>query len=133
MSVVKAYQEKGVKVSAPYERIIKVLLAPDCRNVPEITFSHVFIYPYSQTDLHTHDRPELIYVVSGRGKAILGEEKVTLEPDVVMWILPGIKHQVKNLGDDMLKLATLFIPAYTAKELIDGILAAAERDKKFID
>jgi len=128
--VVKAFEEKGVKIPAPYERIIKVLMAPDKHNVPEITFTFALIYPHSQTDKHTHDRPELIYVVSGRGEATLGEETIQLEPDVVFWAEAGEVHQVRNTGDEQMKLATLFIPAYTAAELTGKILETAENANK---
>ncbi|MGE5584092.1 MAG: cupin domain-containing protein [Bacillota bacterium] len=130
MPVVRAWEEKGTHVPEPYERIIRILLAPDRNGVRELTFCNALIYPHSQTDLHTHDRPELIYVVSGRGEAVMGEDVVTIEPDVVLWAPAGEKHQVRNTGDDMLKLATVFVPAYTAEELMKGILAAAKRDRK---
>lgn len=128
--VVKAFEEKGVKVPAPYERIIKVLMAPDRHNVQEITFNFALIYPHSQTDKHIHDRPELIYIVSGRGEATLGDQEIPLEPDVVFWAEKDEVHQVRNTGDEMMKLATLFVPAYTAEELTKGILDTAEKARK---
>jgi len=125
--VVKAFEEKGVKIPAPYERIIKVLMAPDKHGISEVTFTFALIYPYSQTDKHTHDRPELIYVVSGRGEATLGDkENIALEPDIVFWAEADEIHQVRNTGDEQMKLATIFIPAYTAEELTAGILKTAK-------
>jgi len=52
-----------------------VLFAPDKEGVEEITFSHAILPPNGRTDYHRHDRPELIYVVSGKGICVHeGEE-----------------------------------------------------------
>ena len=64
MEIVKAWEEPGVKIPAPYSRTIKVLFAPDRGGVNELTFSFALLDPGGQTDRHSHDRPELIYVIS---------------------------------------------------------------------
>jgi len=51
MEIVRFWEEEGVTVPEPYHRHIKIVLASDKRNVEEITFSHVVIYPPSKTDL----------------------------------------------------------------------------------
>lgn len=116
MKIVKAWEEAGVTVPAPYQRNIKVLFAPDRNGVDEITFSHAVIYPHQQTDYHRHDRPELIYVVSGRGVSICEGTETPVQADVAIWVEAGEMHQMVNQGDDTMKLATVFIPAYTAEE-----------------
>ena len=126
MKIVKAWEEKGVTIPEPYKRNIKVLFAPDKEDVPEITFSHALIYPGNKTDCHTHDRPELIYIVSGRGIAICEDKETPVEADVVLWVEKGEKHQMINTGSDTLKLATVFIPAYTAAENYARCLDAAK-------
>ena len=130
MEVVRFWEEEGVTVPKPYKRHIKIVLAPDKRNVEEITFSQVLIYPESKTDYHTHDRPELIVVVSGRGKSVCDGKEIRVQPDMALWIKPGEKHQLINDGDEMLKLYTFFTPAYRAEDLLGGILDAASRDQK---
>ncbi|GAF99353.1 unnamed protein product, partial [marine sediment metagenome] len=80
-------------------------------------------------DKHRHDRGELIYVVTGRGEGTIGSEVYQLEPDVVFWVPKEVMHQVRNLGDESMKLATVFVPAYKTTELKKSILEAAERDK----
>jgi mannose-6-phosphate isomerase-like protein (cupin superfamily) len=127
MKIVKAWEEKGVTIPAPYQRNIKVLFAPDKEGVQELTFSHAIIYPGSQTDYHTHDRPELIYIVNGRGVAVCEGKEIPIEPDVVLWVEKGERHQMKNTGSETLKLATVFIPAYTAESNYARCLEAARR------
>ncbi len=125
MEIVKAWEEEGVKIPAPYARTIKVLFAPDAHNVGELTFSFALIDPGGQTDYHTHDRPELIFVVSGRGVSICEGESFNVQGDVVLYVRAGEKHQMINTGAETLKLATVFIPAYTAAENYARCLKAA--------
>jgi len=116
MKIVKAWEVTGVKIPPPYSRTIKVLLAPDQFGVEELTFSFALIDPGGQTDYHAHDRPELIYVVSGQGISICEDEAIEVQEDVVLWVPAGERHQMKNTSASILKLATVFIPPYTAKE-----------------
>ena len=128
MEVVKFWEEAGVTVPEPYQRHIKIVLAPDKRNVEEITLSHVAIYPHSKTDYHSHDRPELIIVTAGRGKSICDGREIQVEPDMALWAKAGEKHQMINESDEMMKLLTVFTPAYRAEDLLGGILEAARKD-----
>lgn len=127
MLVVKASDIKGVKIPAPYERVIKVLFAPDLNNVSEINFSIALISPFSQTDLHTHDRSELIFVISGEGEATLDDEKFKIEPDLAMWIPANTAHQIKNPYEDIIKIATVFVPAYNSNEIVQERLSVIEK------
>lgn len=126
MEIVRAWEEEGVKIPAPYSRTIKVLMAPDKGNVEELTFSFALIDPRGQTDYHAHDRPELIYIVSGRGVCVCEGESFEVQGDVVIWAPAGEKHQLKNTSAETLKLATVFIPAYTAEENYARCLEAAK-------
>jgi mannose-6-phosphate isomerase-like protein (cupin superfamily) len=130
MEIIRCWEEEGMTIPEPYKRHLKVFLAPDKRSVSEITFSHAIIYPKSKTDYHKHDRPELIMVLSGRGVSICDGIETPLEPDMALWVKAGEMHQIVNYGEEAMKLATVFIPAYTAEELLGGIMEAAKRDSK---
>jgi mannose-6-phosphate isomerase-like protein (cupin superfamily) len=133
MEFIRAWEEKGVKIPAPYARTIKVLLAPDQHNVPDITFSFALIDPNGQTDYHAHDRPEMIYIVSGRGQAICEGERMDVQADMVLWVRAEEKHQMINTGAETLKLATVFVPAYTAEENYNRCLKAATQIKAGVE
>jgi mannose-6-phosphate isomerase-like protein (cupin superfamily) len=128
MELVRAWEEEGVRIPAPYGRTIKVLLAPDKGDVPELTFSFALIDPSSQTDYHVHDRPELIYIVAGHGISVCEGVSIEVQPDVILWVRAGERHQLKNTGTEVLKLATVFVPGYTAKFNYDRCLLAASAD-----
>jgi len=126
MEIIKCWEEKGELINEPFKRNIKLFYGPDKRNVPEINFTQAIIYPGYGTDYHMHDRPELIYVVSGKGIAISEGKEYPIETDVVFWIPGGVMHEVKNTGDETLKLATVFVPGYSAAEHIGRIKDAAK-------
>ena len=130
MEVIKAWEMPGETISEPFKRHIKVMLAPDVRDVPEITYSYAIIYPNSKTDFHSHDRPELIQILAGRGIAICGDEEVPVEPDMALWVRAGESHQMINTGEESLKLATVFVPGYTQEENLGRIRDAAAAAKK---
>lgn len=131
VKLVKAWEEQGVEIPAPYQRTIKVLFAPDKEGVEEITFSHAILPPNGRTDYHNHDRPELIYIVSGKGICLHDGEETPVQEDVALWVPKGEMHQMINTGDIPLKLATVFIPAYRAsdnyKRCVDAANAQAAK------
>ena len=128
MEVVKFWGEEGVTVPVLYNIHIKIVLAADKRNVEEITFSHVAIYPHSKTDYHSYDRPELIIIIGGRGKSVCDGQETQVEPDMALWVKAEEKHQMINESDEMMKLLTVFTPAYKAEDLLGDILEAASKD-----
>jgi mannose-6-phosphate isomerase-like protein (cupin superfamily) len=69
----------------------------------------------------------LIFIVFGRGKSICEEESVDVEADMVLWVRTGERHQMINTGAETLKLATVFVPAYTAKANYERCLEGAKK------
>ena len=130
MKIVECWKEEGVTIPAPYARNIKGLLGPDKEGVQELLFTQALIYPKSQTDYHSHDRPELIYVVSGRGVAVSAAGRREICADTVLWVEKDEMHQMVNTGEETLKLATVFIPPYTVGENYDRCLKAAEAARR---
>jgi mannose-6-phosphate isomerase-like protein (cupin superfamily) len=76
--------------------------------------------------LYKHDRPELIFIVSGRRKSICEGEIVDIQADMVLWVRAEERHQIINSGAETLKLATVFVPAYTAKANYERCLEGAK-------
>jgi mannose-6-phosphate isomerase-like protein (cupin superfamily) len=126
METARAIEEQGIQVNAPYSRSIKVLFAPDRRNVDELTFSVVLIDPGNGTDYHVHDRPELIYIVSGHGEGLVEGATTLLEMDTALFVRAGEWHQMKNTGLEPLKMATVFVPGIRAEDNYRRCLTAAD-------
>jgi mannose-6-phosphate isomerase-like protein (cupin superfamily) len=125
MEIVRAWEETGVEIPAPYPRCIKVLFAPDKGGVAELMFTHAILPPDGLTGCHTHDRGELIYVVTGEGICVSGDGRTPIKAEVAMWVPAGEEHQIINTGPQPLKLATVFVPPYTAQQNYDRCLQAA--------
>lgn len=130
MEIIKCWEEKGELIKEPFKRHIKLFLGPDKRDCPEINFTQAIIYPRYETDYHAHDRPELIYVVSGMGVSICERKEIPIEADMALWVRAGEMHQVKNTGDETLKLATVFVPGYSSANHIGRIKKAAAEAAK---
>ncbi|MFB3879694.1 MAG: cupin domain-containing protein [Armatimonadota bacterium] len=125
MKVASIEDEYGVSIASPYERTIKVLFAPDRRGVPELTFSHVTIPPGGGTDSHAHDRPELIYIVSGTARCASPDGAEVRGPGAALWAETGELHELRNAGDEPLTIVTVFVPPYRAEQLYAACLERA--------
>jgi putative monooxygenase len=63
---------------------------------------------------HVHQgEEEIIYILSGSGAAITGEQEIALEPGVAVFIPPGLTHRIRADGPEPLRLVTLFSPPVT--------------------
>ena len=58
-----------------------------------------------------------LYVVEGRGEAIVDRQSHVLRPGVLLLIGRGEAHQITNQGEQMLKTLNIYVPpAYTARQ-----------------
>ena len=56
-----------------------------------------------------------LYVLSGTGIAIVNGERSPLEEGLLMLIEQGDEHEIRNTGQDMLRMLNFYVPpAYTA-------------------
>jgi mannose-6-phosphate isomerase-like protein (cupin superfamily) len=121
MEAIKCWKEEGVTLGEPHKRHAKVIFAPDRHDAADFTFSTVCMYPKNSSVPHSHDRSELIFVISGRGTVVCDDVPVSIEPDMALLIRPGETHQIINDGDEMLKSIAFFAPAYRAEDLMKPV------------
>jgi mannose-6-phosphate isomerase-like protein (cupin superfamily) len=120
VSVVQAWKVKGVKVPKPYERVLKVLMAPEEGSTKDFTMLISLISPDSETNYHAHDESgEIMYVLSGRGECIIEGKTYGLEPDTAVYIPLGVRHQIKNASDEGMKIICVFIPPLVSRYVED--------------
>ena len=113
--VIDIPEAKGVEVPEPHNRVLKTLMSPELGNADEHTVLISIIKPGANTGVHEHDADEFMYVATGHGEAVTlenGEEKVEeVRPDSLIFAPEGEKHDVKNTGDESLKLFCVYHPA----------------------
>lgn len=108
---IDAMAVSGFKVPSPHERVLKVIVSPELGGSEDLTVLLSIIRPNNTTGMHTHDSTEIMYVVNGRGIAIVGDEKREIKTDIVLIAPRGVPHEVKNTGDETLKIVCFYVPA----------------------
>lgn len=121
MPVINTFDVKPVKIEGPYERVIRVLLAPDTQDiVKEMSISHCVISPHSSTDLrHSHPGVEMMYIMSGYGECTIGDETHKLEPGTLMICPKNSPHDMRNYSDETMSLVAMFVPPETSRQIYD--------------
>lgn len=127
MGVIYADKIKGTKIQSPYDRIIKVLLTPETQDeVKDLSMTMGIVYPNCSNDLHTHKGFEILYIVTGYGKAVIGEKTYEVRPDTIIVAPPGIVHQQINESDETMKMFCVWTPAVTGDEVVGRAIEAAK-------
>ncbi len=90
------------------------LLGPQNSQAKNLVFGLAEFPGGTLAAVHTHKvEEEIIYILSGEGAIISGEQEVQLEPGRAIFIPPGLPHQIRADGEEPLKLVTLFSPPVT--------------------
>ena len=51
-----------------------------------------------------------MFVVSGRGEATIEGKKHEIVPDTTIYAPLGVRHQLRNLSDETMKVICVFVP-----------------------
>jgi mannose-6-phosphate isomerase-like protein (cupin superfamily) len=111
----------------PEKRILRLLISPELDPTQkDIACGMVEIPPGSNSDFRGHDEGELFIIVSGKGKARVGEEEIKLAPFTAFYAKPGVPHQTFNTSDkeDLVMFFVLVSPFGGDKRIIDMWKAA---------
>lgn len=54
------------------------------------------------------DVEQLVYIVDGKGEAVLDGAVELIEEDDIVYIPAGVEHDIRNTGDEDLKLYTIY-------------------------
>ncbi len=67
---------------------------------------------------HIHrESEEVIFVLSGRGEIKIGEEVFPMKPGDAIWLPKGIKHLIRNVGNETMRLACSFSTCDFSRDL----------------
>lgn len=108
--IVETEDIPGVKVPKPNERVLKVVMSPEIGNYDRLTVLISIISPENTTGCHTHGSDEIMYVATGRGEGIVADETKKIGMSSMIYAAAGVKHEVKNTGEETLKLICFYAP-----------------------
>lgn len=124
--IIKGWDVEGYKVAPPTERVLKVLMSPEVTDTSQLTALLSIITPGSTTGLHMHETDEFMYVVTGRGEAIIAGRKAAIEPDMLVHAPAKVMHEMKNTGAETLKLFCVYSPPLKPRLHFEKAVEAAK-------
>ena len=97
---------------------------------PHLQLVVMSILPGEEIGLETHDGiDQFIRVEAGQGKAILNGEEHPLSDGVSVVIPSGVEHNVVNVGDEAMKLYSIYTPPEHRDGTIHKTKAEADADE----
>ena len=67
--------------------------------------------PGQEHALHAHEGMDKVYhVLAGRGRFLLAEKEIPMEPGVMLVAPSGVPHGIRNDGDERLIVAAILAP-----------------------
>ena len=127
MPVFSVWKINGVRVPKPNERILKIIMSPETTGTQELTLTASLIPLSSTTGSHTHESNEIMYVAHGRGEFILNGKSTPVQADQVAFAPKGSTHEMRNAGEETVKLICVFYPPLKAEGYIKEAIEAAMR------
>ena len=107
--------ENDVEAKELPGRSLKWLYTPDMKQAEGFTFNVVTIEPGNTVKpAHSHkNNEELIYIVSGAGKAYIDGDVYDVSAGSAVLFSKGSVHMVRNSGSEDMKVACFFTPPAT--------------------
>ena len=132
MSVIDISKIKGTRIPEPYGRTVKIIVTPDTsQEVKDVSITMGIIDPHSCNDLHIHENGiEMLYIVSGHGRAIVGDKEYPIQHDSLIIAPSGVLHQQINESDDTMKMLAIWTPSVTSEEVLGRALEALNKEVK---
>ncbi len=90
--------EEKVEMEGAKDATIQWLIAKE-HGAPNFAMRRFRVKPGGYTPYHTHDYEHEVYVLDGKGVAIIEGEEYPLEKDSFILVPPNLRHQFRNTGD----------------------------------
>jgi mannose-6-phosphate isomerase-like protein (cupin superfamily) len=95
-----------------YSAFSKMLVHPSNSETRGLDFRISSYQPMGYAEVHSHKQAENIYyVLRGKGIVELDGERILLEPQMGVFIPPGVKHGIYNTGLEDLVFVVVAWPA----------------------
>ena len=116
---------------APVRRLFETEAPPERTCLRTVQFVHHMAIPPGGrhvAELHIHpDAEELAVILRGRGTFFLGGTPHAVQAEDVIHIAPGVEHELRNTGAEMLFCLFINIPVGDALPRLAVAQAAADR------
>jgi mannose-6-phosphate isomerase-like protein (cupin superfamily) len=115
MHIMQEQEVAGVRMDAPYARVVKHLVAPWTVGSSKIWFGLSIVDPNSASNPHAHEnQEEVFYCIGGRGLMRAGDEEAEISPGTCVFVPQGLVHQLVNTQpDEELRVLSASAPAFT--------------------
>lgn len=92
---------------------IRELMHPGTHSVTKQSLAEATVPAGGETLLHKHiETEELYHITQGQGMMRLGEETFAVEMGDTICIAPGTAHNIRNTGEEPLKILCSCSPPY---------------------
>ncbi|MBN1315709.1 MAG: cupin domain-containing protein [Anaerolineales bacterium] len=115
MYFIREQDDQGVRMEAPYARVVKHLIAPWNAGSTRLWLGISVIEPNSKSNLHAHEnQEEVFYCLSGRGIIKVEDEEVEASPGTCVFVPFGAAHQLINTqSDQLLRILSATAPPFS--------------------
>ena len=97
--------------------VLKELLHPDKANLSlNYSLANAIVKPENITALHSLKTSEVYYIISGEGEMEIDGEKRKVKSGQAIYIPPGAKQRIKNIGSNNLEFICIVEPAWRAED-----------------
>ena len=126
-------ESKWKDYSASYPRSLlehvrfKILIGPDgVVEDSEVSFSIMELDPGCIYPLHSHDAPEIYFVLEGEAKCTWGDNEFIAVPGTAIRTRPGMPHRLEALGDKKFRAVGIWWAPGGKTEVLDCALNLLE-------
>ena len=95
--------------------VVMRVLAGEKEGAPTFVMRLFEIQPGSGTPHHTHPWEHEMFIVSGEGKLVSGDQQIPLKEGDAIMVLPDEQHGLLNTGTDLFRVLCM-VP------LVDGVM-----------
>ena len=127
MPVIDCTKIEGTLIPDPYDRLVKVIV--DCETDPvvkDISITMGILAPHSRNDLHCHEGTELLYITTGRGRAVIGDEEFEIKDNHLIIAPPGVMHQQINDSSETMRMFAIWTPAVPGRDVLKRAIDTAK-------
>ena len=109
----KLWEIPSYKVDPPNERTLQVIYSPQIdKGIKDVTVLMSILFPHGgRSGLHTHTVDEIMYIITGRGEGVEGDDIFEIEPGTIIYAPAGVKHECRNFSDETMQILCIYVPS----------------------